>query len=203
MAEPPAPSGPDAAPRRRDAARTRRLLLEVARRRFARDGYAATTVRDIAEDAGVNVALISRYYASKEGLFEACLADATTELDRDTEIHSPTQVAADIAERIAGSAADDQVQDGLLLLLRSSGEERVDELRRRLLGSISRRLARTATGTDETPSEPTVLRAQIVLAAALGIALLRTSPGAQPLASASAQDLEAPLSDLVTALLTK
>src|SRR5687768_16792368 len=60
---------------RRDAARTRRRLLEAARRRFARDGYATSTVRDIADDAGVNVALISRYFTSKEGLFEACLTD--------------------------------------------------------------------------------------------------------------------------------
>ncbi|RAO34122.1 hypothetical protein PSN13_02989 [Micromonospora saelicesensis] len=29
----------------------------LLRQRFARDGYAATTVRDIADDAGVNVAL--------------------------------------------------------------------------------------------------------------------------------------------------
>ena len=67
-------------PRRRDAASTRQLLLDAARRRFARDGYAATTVRDIADDAGVNVALISRYFDSKEGLFEACLAAAVDEL---------------------------------------------------------------------------------------------------------------------------
>src|ERR1700712_5058446 len=36
--------------RARDAGTTRQLLLEAARHRFARDGYAATTVRDIASD---------------------------------------------------------------------------------------------------------------------------------------------------------
>ena len=50
----------------RDAANTRRLLLSSARRRFAQDGYSATRVRDIAADAGVNVALINRYFSSKE-----------------------------------------------------------------------------------------------------------------------------------------
>src|SRR3954467_2700576 len=76
---PPRPSSPP-----RDAGRTRQLLLDAARRRFAEDGYAATTVRDIAEDAGVNVALTSRYFTSKEGLFEACLSTAGEELRRST-----------------------------------------------------------------------------------------------------------------------
>jgi len=42
----------DETARRRDSARTRKALLDAASRRFAQDGYSATTVRDIAEDAG-------------------------------------------------------------------------------------------------------------------------------------------------------
>src|SRR5262249_4490858 len=61
----PDPGGAVAGPRRRDAATTRQLLLDAARQRFAIDGYAATSVRDIAHDAGVNVALINRYFTSK------------------------------------------------------------------------------------------------------------------------------------------
>ncbi len=65
----------------RDAAATRRALVRAARRRFATDGYRATTVRQIAADAGVNVALINRYFESKEGLFEACMMRTSDELD--------------------------------------------------------------------------------------------------------------------------
>jgi AcrR family transcriptional regulator len=43
--------------RRRNAAQTRQAPLNAARTRFARDGYASTTVRDIADDAGVNALL--------------------------------------------------------------------------------------------------------------------------------------------------
>ena len=75
------PQGAVESGRARDAVNTRRLLLEAARRRFAHDGYGATTSRDIAADAGVNVALINRYFVSKEGLFEACLARTVQELD--------------------------------------------------------------------------------------------------------------------------
>src|SRR4051794_14153604 len=80
----PGPTAPGRPPgaRRRDAAGTRQLLLDAARRRFAGNGYTATTVRDIADDAGVNVALINRYFTSKEGLFEACLVGAVDDLDR-------------------------------------------------------------------------------------------------------------------------
>src|SRR4051794_36587391 len=78
---PPATDHPEGR-RHRDAAKTRQLLLDAALRRFASDGYAATTVRDIADDAGVNVALISRYFESKEGLFEVCLTTAVDDLRR-------------------------------------------------------------------------------------------------------------------------
>lgn len=65
----------------RDADVTRRALVRAARRRFATDGYRATTVRQIAADAGVNVALINRYFVSKEGLFEACMLRTSDELE--------------------------------------------------------------------------------------------------------------------------
>ena len=46
----PTPPTEAASPRRRDAAETRRLLLGAALHRFATQGYAATTVREIADD---------------------------------------------------------------------------------------------------------------------------------------------------------
>src|SRR5438874_11891209 len=60
--------------RSRNAAETRAALLAAARVRFARDGYEATNLRDIAADVGVNVALIPRYFGSKEGLFQTVIA---------------------------------------------------------------------------------------------------------------------------------
>ena len=68
----------------RDSAATQRALVRAGRRRFATDGYRATTVRQIAADAGVNVALINRYFESKEGLFAACMQRTSNELDSQT-----------------------------------------------------------------------------------------------------------------------
>jgi TetR/AcrR family transcriptional regulator, upper aerobic nicotinate degradation pathway regulator len=47
-----------------------RILL-AAKKLFARQGYDATTVRQICEEAGVNVALISYYFGGKENVFNA------------------------------------------------------------------------------------------------------------------------------------
>src|ERR1043166_5110328 len=100
--------------RPRDAARTRRLLLDAARRRFASTGYAATTVRDIADDVGVNVALVNRYFASKEGLFEACLAAAVEEL-RETTGDVPAEGIPQAIARQAAGPTDDGHPNQVLL----------------------------------------------------------------------------------------
>jgi len=46
-------------------------IIETAEGLFSKKGYEATTVRDIAEQAGVNIAMISYYFGSKEKLLEA------------------------------------------------------------------------------------------------------------------------------------
>lgn len=63
-------------PKQRDAERSRAKILEAAQEAFARDGYAQTGIRDIAEMAGVSSTLLLRYYGSKAGLFEAALIAA-------------------------------------------------------------------------------------------------------------------------------
>ena len=188
-------------PRRRDAPATQRLLLDAARRRFASDGYAATTVRDIAVDAGVNVALINRYFASKEGLFEACLVGAVDELGR-TVAKNVTleQIPRAIAEQLGGP---DEYANQLLLLLRSSGDEHAEQIRVDVLRSAAERLAMAAGWRpDDAGGDRLILSAQIALAATVGIAVLRASTALEPLASAGQEELVEPLRDLIGALLT-
>ena len=119
----------ESAARPRDAARTRKALLDAASRRFAADGYSSTTVRDIADDAGVNVALINRYFGSKEGLFEACLVNLVEE-SRQEAGTTRDKFADSIAGLIAGAKGDQGHREFLPLLLRRSGDERIDRLRR-------------------------------------------------------------------------
>jgi AcrR family transcriptional regulator len=53
---------------------TRNDILSVARRRFLADGYDRVTMRGVAEEAGVDSALISYHFGSKRGLFGAAMA---------------------------------------------------------------------------------------------------------------------------------
>jgi AcrR family transcriptional regulator len=187
--------------RPRDAAKTRQTLLAAARRRFAEDGYAATTVRDIADDAGVNVALINRYFSSKEGLFEACLHAAGDDLRRTAGDVPLERVAEVIAQQVTGLAGG-ALPSELVLLLRSSGDEKADQIRIGMLRASSERLAALAGWRPDHPSaDELLLRAQVVLATAVGISVLRSMTRLEPLASAGEEDLTDPMRDVVSALL--
>ncbi len=64
--------------RTHDAAASRRALLDAAAELFQERGYDRATVREIGELAGVDPALIARYFDGKEGLYLAALADEET-----------------------------------------------------------------------------------------------------------------------------
>ncbi len=53
--------------------RTRRAVLDAAITRFGREGYRATSVADIARDAGVGGTVAYAYFPNKEALFLAAI----------------------------------------------------------------------------------------------------------------------------------
>ncbi|HEX8348793.1 MAG TPA: TetR/AcrR family transcriptional regulator [Hymenobacter sp.] len=61
---------------------TERRIKEAARKVFMEKGYDGTTSRDIAEAAGINVALTNYYFRSKATLFRMIFEDAHQELFR-------------------------------------------------------------------------------------------------------------------------
>ena len=66
-------------PRAKSAEATKQAMLDAARKRFLQESYENVGLRDIAGDVGVDVALISRYFGSKEGLFSQVLHDSSKE----------------------------------------------------------------------------------------------------------------------------
>jgi AcrR family transcriptional regulator len=63
-------------------AQTRRSILDAAIERFGRDGYRATSVADIARDAGVGGTVAYSYFPNKEALFLAAVdEDAAAVID--------------------------------------------------------------------------------------------------------------------------
>ena len=59
---------------------TEEKILESARKVFMQKGYSATRTRDIAEDAGINLALLNYYFRSKEKLFLQVMAEKLHQL---------------------------------------------------------------------------------------------------------------------------
>ena len=54
-------------------------LLQTAERLFATKGFEGTSVRDIADEAGANIAMISYYFGSKEKLMQALFEQRTAD----------------------------------------------------------------------------------------------------------------------------
>ena len=95
-----------APPRKRDAAATRAAILEAAKAQFAQAGYDRAALRDIAAEAGADVALIKRYFGGKEALFTEALK-ASFKPDRLREWNRAT-FGHDIAVMMAGPARTDE-----------------------------------------------------------------------------------------------
>lgn len=55
---------------------TEEKIRVAAARVFVRKGYAATKTRDIAEEAGINIASLHYYYRSKDKLFELVIGES-------------------------------------------------------------------------------------------------------------------------------
>jgi AcrR family transcriptional regulator len=167
--------------RPRNAEETRASLLAAARLRFAHDGYDATNLRDIAADVGVNVALIPRYFGSKEGLFQAVVA-----FDRSRLVQTMQGPPEHLAERLLKNALVEPAgrdHDLFVTLLRSSDYPPAAEYMRTLLDLLSADLA-TQTAVPDAD-----LRADLVVALITGIVVLRRLVGKTPLAEATAEAL--------------
>jgi TetR/AcrR family transcriptional regulator, fatty acid metabolism regulator protein len=86
----------------------RRQIMEAAVRAFARKGYHACRVGEIAEEAGVAYGLVYHYFGSKEEVLESIFRDTWT------------QMIARIKEVVqSGEPANEQVRRVTALLLRT------------------------------------------------------------------------------------
>lgn len=123
--------------RSRQARRTREAVLAVAHRMFVERGWAATGVRNIAEDAGVSVKTIYDTFGSKAELFTAVVDVAAAGDDE--------PVAVMERERFAALA------EGGLPQRAAAGARLAIEVHRRTVDMM--RVWRTAADTDATLAE--------------------------------------------------
>jgi AcrR family transcriptional regulator len=185
------PRTPEGARRRNDAQASRRALLQAAAALFDERGYQGATVRDIGERAGVDAALIARYFGGKEGLYLAALE----ETERPPLPTDPYAVFA----KFLGKSDDHGSNNPICLAMVSPSlspelRDQVGALmRRRVIGPLTQRLA------DDGVDDPQ-LRAELLIAVALGATLTRSSGTLTALSAASLQEIHAVLDPLVGTL---
>ena len=153
--------------RLRDAAASKDALLQAARALFGQRGFEGTTIREIGERAGVDAALIARYFGSKADLYIAAV------MAEDAEGHPGEYEGLEQMADMAMTQADRRgVGPILQAIVRSdtSAEIRAaarDLLEPRLAAPLAARM--TAQGVDRPQ-----LRAEVAVSALFGISLGRS-----------------------------
>tara|TARA_R110002096_G_scaffold17030_25_gene58673 strand:+ start:956 stop:1585 length:630 start_codon:yes stop_codon:yes gene_type:complete len=107
--------------RPRNAEATRAAILAAARHCFTRDSYDQVGIRDIAVKAGVDAALVCRYFGSKEDLFAQLLLRP----DKPLEVIGAGRegLSVRVAEMVVSKAGDQEAVDDLLIMLRSASSK--------------------------------------------------------------------------------
>ena len=188
------PRGADRAGRPRDAAASKDALLQAARTLFGQQGFEGTTIREIGERAGVDAALIARYFGSKADLYIAAVAAE----DADGGVPSQYEGLEQMADVMVARA--DQRGPGPVVqaIVRSdtSAEIRdaaLDRLARRMVGPLVANMR--AHGVDRPR-----LRAQVAVAALHGITLGRSLGWFEEIRSVPRDELVALIVDALGAI---
>lgn len=152
--------------RPRDSEATRAVILDAARARFVKDGFKQATIRAIAADAGIDPAMVMRYYGNKQGLFAAAI-----EVDLrlpDPDSIPPTRAGVTLARFFLSRWEQDET---LIALLRSAATNQpaaVDRMRDIFANQVTVLARKVCDNPDEAPT-----RAAMVAAQLLGVALTR------------------------------
>ncbi len=179
---------------------TREAILQAARQSFGASGYAGTTIRGVARAAGVDPALVHRFYGSKESLFAA-----TLDLPADPSVLLPALLGEGLdglGERVVGTFLTlwdaTPGQGPMLALLRSAvADETAAELLRDFLTRVAMGPLAKAAGGDSPD-----LRASLVASQVVGLAVSRYVLRIEPLASTPAAELAAHLGPTLDRYLT-
>ncbi|OBK86594.1 TetR/AcrR family transcriptional regulator [Mycobacterium sp. 1165178.9] len=166
----------------------RQRIIDAARERFMRDGYERATVRAIAADAGVDVAMVYYFFGNKDGLFTAStltgpehpLHQLATLLDEGTQ-----RIGERLARRFLEHWEEGAVFEPFLTLWRSAAihPEARKVLHDSLAGPIATRVAGEFGVTDAQ------LRVELVASHLAGLAFARYQLKIEPLASTTVEDL--------------
>lgn len=167
-----------------NAGETREQIVAAARRQFGAHGYDGATMRGIAGDAGVDVALVSYYFGSKAGVFVAALSLPVNPADViDGLLAGPREDLGVRLVRQLLAVWDNPATGSPLIGVLRSATSHGEMLRDFLQTQILRRLA---TAIDAPDAE---LRAGAAATQVLGLVFARYVLRVEPLASAGHDEL--------------
>ena len=109
--------------RRPGPSTTREAIQAAARERFSAVGYDRTRLRDVAADAGVDVALVHYHFKSKDGLFAAALEMPVSLPELMADVLGEGELddfAARFLRRILEVWDDDRIAPSLVAMVRSA-----------------------------------------------------------------------------------
>jgi AcrR family transcriptional regulator len=178
-----------ASPRRRDAAATRAALLVAARELFDAHGFRGTTVRMIGERAGVDQALIARYFGGKSELYQAVLADAGAQPEVATDdAPAPRRRSAREVVDLLLERVDEHGVGPVLRALTAPEIDAAtrDQLTERLRERVTTPLARSLK--EQGASDPK-LRAELIVAMLIGVMTTRANGSLPRVAAADREKL--------------
>ena len=168
--------------RRPGPTRTRAAILDAARRAFATRGYEGVSIRAVARDAGVDPALVHRFFGSKEALFSAAmeLPVSPSALVAGLLAEGVDDLGERLVARLLGLFDDPRAFAPFLALVRGavSNEQAAAMLREFLTREVLGRLA-----TAASPDAPE-LRASLAGSQVIGLAMARYVVRVPPLARA-------------------
>jgi AcrR family transcriptional regulator len=154
--------------RPRNAVATKQALLDAAQELFGQLGFDATTIRKIGERAGVDHALIARYYGSKADLYIAALV---AEVRGD---QSPVDFEGlkDMAESMLTRMDDHGLGPVMQALIRT---DPADPIHKAARAHVVRRMVDPMVSElmSGAPDEAR-LQSELVVSALIGISLGRT-----------------------------
>jgi AcrR family transcriptional regulator len=172
--------------RRPGPTQTREAIAEAARSQFAEMGYDRATIRGIAGVAGVDPALVIRFYGGKDALFRDVMALPAAVADRIAGLaEGPREtVGRRLAEAVVGVLENPATRPIVVGRIRSASSH--PDAAALVRETVTRDLGRLAAALSDDQPE-----ARAVLAGAqfVGIAFARHVVCVEPLASMPAADL--------------
>jgi AcrR family transcriptional regulator len=187
--------------RRPGPSTTRSDILTAARASFAQLGYDATSVRGIAARAGVDPALVHRFFGSKDGVLVAALSVDMQPAERIPELMAgdPDALGERIVGYFLGVWEGSESGEVLVAMLRAAmTSERAAALLREFIGSQVLSRVAEALGAEDAQLRATLMSSQL-----LGIAMLRYILRFEPLASAPPEAIVAAYAPTLQRYLTE